>query len=183
MQISFCFCKICICLKILENIQISVNMIYRFNITDEYSVKCDFILNTAILSTQHQIFHWENFENVMFYDFVYLAKGFRMRPKVRSTLSVTEKSNIYDISFPQASISKNNSVSLNQLKGLLPWQQVKTRGLLEWTISFFCCPRRLQYTAEPFSAAQDQAKCDSAAQVLQNIHENLIFRTCTLFDC
>ena len=48
MQISFCFCKICICLKILENIQISVNMIDRLNITDEYSVKCDFIWNTVI---------------------------------------------------------------------------------------------------------------------------------------
>ena len=47
-QISFCFCKTCICLKILENIQISVNMIDRLNITDEYSVKCDFILNTVI---------------------------------------------------------------------------------------------------------------------------------------
>ena len=46
-QICFCFCKICICLKILENIQISVNMIDRLNITDEYSVKC-FILNTVI---------------------------------------------------------------------------------------------------------------------------------------
>ena len=41
------------------------------------------------------------------------------------TLSVTEKSNTDDVSFPQASISKNNSVSLNQLKGLLPWQQAK----------------------------------------------------------
>ena len=38
----------------------------------------------------------------------------------RSYLSVTEKSNTYDVSFPQASISKNNSVSPNQLKGLLP---------------------------------------------------------------
>ena len=27
------------------------------------------------------------FKNVMFYDFIYLAKGFRMRPKVRSTLN------------------------------------------------------------------------------------------------
>ena len=42
-----------------------------------------------------------------------------------SYLSVTEKSNTYDVSFPQASISKNNSVSLNQLKGLLSWQQAK----------------------------------------------------------
>ena len=41
----------------------------------------------------------------------------------RSYLSVTEEFNSYDVSFPQASISKNNSVSLNQLKGLLPWQQ------------------------------------------------------------
>ena len=38
MHISFCFCKICICLKILENIQISVSMIDILNITDDYSV-------------------------------------------------------------------------------------------------------------------------------------------------
>ena len=48
MQISFCFCKTCICLKILENIQISVSMIGRLDSTDEYSVKCDSILNTVI---------------------------------------------------------------------------------------------------------------------------------------
>ena len=48
-----CFCKICICLKILENIQISVNMIDRFDITDEYSVKSDFILNTVIFIDEH----------------------------------------------------------------------------------------------------------------------------------
>ena len=47
-QICFCFCKTCTCLKILENIQISVNVIDRLDITDEYSVKCDFILNTVI---------------------------------------------------------------------------------------------------------------------------------------
>ena len=47
MQISFCFCKTCICWKILNNIQISVNMIDRLDIIDEYSVKCDFILNTV----------------------------------------------------------------------------------------------------------------------------------------
>ena len=34
MKISFCFCKICICLKILENTQISVNMIDRLYITE-----------------------------------------------------------------------------------------------------------------------------------------------------
>ena len=45
MQISVCFFKRCICLNDLENIQISVNMINRLDITDEYSVKCDFILN------------------------------------------------------------------------------------------------------------------------------------------
>ena len=49
MQISFCFCKTCICLKILENIQISVNMIDRLDIIDEYSIKCDFTLNTVNL--------------------------------------------------------------------------------------------------------------------------------------
>ena len=47
-QISFVICKTCICMKILENIQISVNMIDRLEITDEYLVKCDFILNTVI---------------------------------------------------------------------------------------------------------------------------------------
>ena len=51
MQISFVFfCKTCICLKTLENKQISVNMIDRLDITDEYLVKCDFILNTVILN-------------------------------------------------------------------------------------------------------------------------------------
>ena len=48
MQISFCFCKNCICLKILENVHISVNMIDRLLITDNYSVKCVFILNAVI---------------------------------------------------------------------------------------------------------------------------------------
>ena len=48
MQISFSFCKTCICFKILENIQISVSMIDRLYITDEYSVKCEFILKTVI---------------------------------------------------------------------------------------------------------------------------------------
>ena len=48
LQISFCFCKTCICLKILENIQFPVNMIDRLDITDELSVKCVFILNTVI---------------------------------------------------------------------------------------------------------------------------------------
>ena len=57
MQISFCFCKTCICLKILENIQISVNMIDRLDITDEYSVKCDLILNTVIFIDAALIFH------------------------------------------------------------------------------------------------------------------------------
>ena len=57
MQISFCFCKTCICLKILENIQISVSMIDRLDISDEYSVKCDFILNTVIFIDAALIFH------------------------------------------------------------------------------------------------------------------------------
>ena len=46
MQISFSFFKTCTCLKILESIQIS--MIDRLDNTDEYSVKCCFILNTVI---------------------------------------------------------------------------------------------------------------------------------------
>ena len=74
-------------MKILENIQISVSMIDRLDITDEYSVKYDFILTTVIFIGAALIFHLEHFENVMFYDFIYLARGFRMRPKVRSTLS------------------------------------------------------------------------------------------------
>ena len=36
----------------------------------------------------------------------------------RSYLSDTEKSNTYHVLFPQASVSKQKSVSLNQLKGL-----------------------------------------------------------------
>ena len=57
MQISFCFCKTCICLKILGNIQISVSMIDRLDISDEYSVKCDFALNTVIFIDAALIFH------------------------------------------------------------------------------------------------------------------------------
>ena len=41
-------CKTYICLKILENIHISVNMIDRLVITDSYSVKCVFIVNALI---------------------------------------------------------------------------------------------------------------------------------------
>ena len=35
-------------MEILENIQVSVNMFDRLDITDEYSVNCDFILTTII---------------------------------------------------------------------------------------------------------------------------------------
>ena len=48
MQISFCFFLNLHLFEILENIQVSVNMIDRLDITDEYSVNCDFILNTVI---------------------------------------------------------------------------------------------------------------------------------------
>ena len=44
----FVFCKTCICLKILENIQIPLNMVDRLDITDGFSVKYVFILTTAI---------------------------------------------------------------------------------------------------------------------------------------
>ena len=95
MQISVCFCKTCICLKNLENIQISVNMINRLDIIDEYSVKCDFILNTVTFIDAALNISLRNGENVMFYDFIYLANGFRMRPKVRSTLNIFKpKSNV-----------------------------------------------------------------------------------------
>ena len=66
--------------EILENIQISVNMIDRLDINDEYSVKCDFILSTVIFIDKY--FIKKILKKVMFYDFIYLAKGFRMRPKV-----------------------------------------------------------------------------------------------------
>ena len=89
MQISVRFCKTCVCLKNLENIQISVNMINRLDIIDEYSVKCDFILNTVTFIDAALNISLRNCENVMFYDFIYLVKGFRMKPKVRSTLNNT----------------------------------------------------------------------------------------------
>ena len=68
--------------EILENMQVSVNMIDRLDITDEYSVNCDFILNTVIFIDAALNISLRKFENVMFYHFIYLAKGFRMRPKV-----------------------------------------------------------------------------------------------------
>ena len=54
----------------------------------------------------------------------------------RIYLSVTEKSNTYGVSFPQAFISKNNSVSLNQLKGLLPWDQANNARMKELKLMF-----------------------------------------------
>ena len=61
MQISFCFCKSCICLKISENIPISVSMIDRLDITDEYPVKCEFILKTVIFIDAALIFSLRKF--------------------------------------------------------------------------------------------------------------------------
>ena len=49
LQISFCFCKTCICLKSLENIQIPINMIDRLDITDGFSMKCVFILTVIFI--------------------------------------------------------------------------------------------------------------------------------------
>ena len=77
-------------MKILENIQISVIMIDRLDITDEYSVKCDFILNTVMFIDAALIFHYENFENVMFYDFIYLAKGVPNETKGTINLKLTD---------------------------------------------------------------------------------------------
>ena len=65
----------------LENIQISVNMIDRLDITDECPVKCDFILNTVIYIDAPLYIPLRIFENVMFYAFIYLAKGFRIRQR------------------------------------------------------------------------------------------------------
>ena len=47
-------------------------MIDRLDITDEYSVKCDFILNTVIFINTALIFHKENFENVMFFVILFI---------------------------------------------------------------------------------------------------------------
>ena len=57
-------------------------MIDRLDITDGFSVKRVFILNTVIFIDAALNISLRKFENVMFYDFIYLAKGFRMRPKV-----------------------------------------------------------------------------------------------------
>ena len=88
MQISFCFCKSCTCLKILETIQISVNMIDKLILLMDTQWNVILSLIQLFLSMQRQMLHEEKFENVMFYDFIYLAKGFRMRSKVWSTLSL-----------------------------------------------------------------------------------------------
>ena len=86
MQISFYFCKTCICLKILENIQISVSMIDRLDIIDEYSVKCEFILKTVIFIDAALNISLRKFWKCNILWFSYLTEGFRMRPKVWSTL-------------------------------------------------------------------------------------------------
>ena len=45
--------------------QVSVNMIDRLDITDEYSVNCDFILNTVIFIDSTLNISLGNFENVL----------------------------------------------------------------------------------------------------------------------
>ena len=87
MQIPFCSCKTCICLKISENVHISVNITDRLVNTDNYSVKYVFIFEYSYFYRRSVKYSLQNFENEKFYDFIYLAKGFRMRAKVRSTLS------------------------------------------------------------------------------------------------
>ena len=87
-RFRFVFVKFAFVGKVRKYTQISVNMIDRLD-TDEHSVKCDFILNTVIFIDAALNISLINFENVMFYDFIYLAKGFRMRPKVWSTLRLT----------------------------------------------------------------------------------------------
>ena len=51
-------------------------------------------MNTVIFIDAALNISLNYFENVMFYDFIYLAKGFRTRPKVRSTLNVVYLSEI-----------------------------------------------------------------------------------------
>ena len=63
-------------------------MIDRLDVTDEYLVKCDFILNTIIFIDAALNISLRKFETLMFlFYFIYLANGFRMRPKVRSSLN------------------------------------------------------------------------------------------------
>ena len=69
-------------------------MIDRLDIIDKYSVKCDFNLTTVTfivealnISLLLLLLLLKRYDHVMCHDFIYLAKGFRMRPKVRSTLS------------------------------------------------------------------------------------------------
>ena len=49
-------------------------MIDRLGITDEYSVKCIFILNTVIFIDAALSISLKN-ENVMIYGFIYFSKG------------------------------------------------------------------------------------------------------------
>ena len=76
MKISFRFRKTCLCLKNLETIQISVIMSDRLDITDEYSVKCDFILNTVVFIYAALNISLRKFWKCNVFDFIYLAKGF-----------------------------------------------------------------------------------------------------------
>ena len=74
------------------------------------------ILNTVIFIDTALIFHKENFENVMFYDFIYLAKGFRMRPKVRTILN------------PKTGLHKSSPDFINHLAFLQARNDVSQTG-------------------------------------------------------
>ena len=51
----------------------------------------------------------------MFYDFIYLAKGFRMRPKVRSTLS-TRFNFFYNLKLKKKSLNSQGKHSVTWTK-------------------------------------------------------------------
>ena len=87
MQISFCFCKTCICLKNLENIQISVSMIDRLDITDEYSMTCDFILNIVIFIDAALNISLRNFWKCNILWFYLFGQGVPNKTKGTITLS------------------------------------------------------------------------------------------------
>ena len=136
MQISFYFCKTCICLKILENIQISVNMIDRLDITDEYSVKCEFILKTVIFIDAALHISLRKFWKCNILWFSYLAEGFRMRPKVWSTLTVDS----YLSNQPASWLSLQNTYGKGRCSVKPVWTPPPPNNLLltvpRWC---FCC--------------------------------------------
>ena len=122
-NLLFCFRKTCSCLTILENIQISVNIIDRFDIIDEYSVKCDFFLNIVIFIGAALNISLRLFENVNVLWLYLFRKG--VPNETKCTINLNKENN--------TQISRSAEIKIAALPGIKSnYYNVKIRNAVAY---------------------------------------------------